>query len=531
MTRLLYPTASIPDVINRRRHQLILILGEDYFGEDNCECLCATCERLCVNGWTAAKDGEDNGIPTISIEEESGPHNYSFRQRRRRESSYSSRDASMTPDINIRPRVIKRTPRSLSRFQSQNSGEKSPSSEPSIAPRVAPSSTPTMTPMKRKREDELSPSPSAASKKVRRQAPIKAEPSNLSFSEAVGAATSSPPSSTRGSQRDSFSPSGTEGQNTTDATSVDEDTIIVDQPKVISTALSKNKQSRRSTTKLLPSEHIKTEGPITLGETTTAKHPVIQGEGPEGSVLSSALSDLESGMFSDVESTMTIGLAPLLTPKRKRKSKVERPKTDKDHAPPVREPGDYVLTRALLAEPQMAWIACKICEEFFVQKDAYFTRSSCPRCERHSKLYGYRWPKTDKEGRNDTEERVLDHRTVHRFIEPSEERAIRKRNRSVTDLRSLSRADTATREMNETSKVDEEDVEILHKPKRKYTKRARLGEVNVANGEDAEEPKPKRTYKKRARLSEINVVDDDADDTDDDPNPKRKYKKRARLTM
>lgn len=429
----------------------------------------------------------------------------------------------MTPDINIRPRVIKRTPRSLSRFQSQNSGGKSPSSEPSM--------TPTMTPMKRKREDELSPSPSASSKKARRKAPIKAEPSNLSFSEAVGAATSPPPSSTRGSGRDSFSPSGTEGQNTTDATSVDEDTIVVDQPKVTSPALSRLKQTKRST-KLLPSEHIKTEGPIALGETTTVKHPVIQGEGPEGSVLSSALSDLDSGMFSDVESTMTIGLAPLLTPKRKRKSRVERPKTDKDHAPPVREPGDYVLTRALLAEPQMAWIACKICEEFFVQKDAYFTRSSCPRCERHSKLYGYRWPKTDKEGRNDTEERVLDHRTVHRFIEPSEERAIRKRNRSMTDLRSLSQTATATREVNEAAVADEEDVEDLHKPKRKYTKRARLSESTVADKEDVgAEPKPKRTYKKRARLSEVTAADNDANDVDEQPKPKRKYKKRARLTL
>jgi len=82
-----------------------------------------------------------------------------------------------------------------------------------------------------------------------------------------------------------------------------------------------------------------------------------------------------------------------------------------------------------------------------VQKDAYFTRSSCPRCERHSKLYGYMWPKTDREGKNDTEERVLDHRTVHRFIEPSEEKTIRRHNRASTGSRAVTRE--VTREVSE----------------------------------------------------------------------------------
>jgi histone-lysine N-methyltransferase SUV420H len=108
-----------------------------------------------------------------------------------------------------------------------------------------------------------------------------------------------------------------------------------------------------------------------------------------------------------------------------------------------------------LGEPTSAWINCKICEEPFVQQNAYFTRSSCPRCERHSKLYGYMWPKTDKEGKNDPEERVLDHRTIHRFIRPSEERNIRKRNRSETESRAV------TREVSEV--VIEEPVEKARK--------------------------------------------------------------------
>jgi histone-lysine N-methyltransferase SUV420H len=357
----------------------------------------------------------------------------------------------MTPDINIRPRVIKRTPRSFSRFQSQNSPlGKSPSPEPSASP------------LKRKRDDELSPSP--ASKKVWRMPLVKSEPSNLSFSEVVVNAQS-PPASASESRLPSFSPSGTDGQNTTDATSVDEDTIIVEQPKITSPVLSRLRKARSS--KSLSSEHIKSEGPIAVGETTNAKHPIIQDD--EDSVLS----DLNSGMFSDVEATMSVGLAPagesLNTPKQKRRGKVARPKTDLDYAPSIRKPGDYVLTLSLLSEPQMAWITCKICEESFVQKDAYFTRSSCPRCERHSKLYGYRWPKTDKEGEDDEEERVLDHRTVHRFIAPCEERLIRKRNHSMTESRAT------TRELSEIALAEEGDIGIDEpKPRRKYKRRSRL---------------------------------------------------------
>lgn len=49
------------------------------------------------------------------------------------------------------------------------------------------------------------------------------------------------------------------------------------------------------------------------------------------------------------------------------------------------------------------------------------------------------WPKTDKEGEDDDEERVLDHRTVHRFIDPSEERMARRKSRSLTESRAVTR--------------------------------------------------------------------------------------------
>lgn len=191
---------------------------------------------------------------------------------------------------------------------------------------------------------------------------------------------------------------------------------------------------------------------ILVGDTTSLQHPAVEDDG-------SILSDLESQIFEDMEfEDAKNTITPRTTRGRSRKTAASREQTesprkrqkrsatpesddddDSDDEPPqVRIPGDYVLTPRLFAHPTAAWINCKICEEPFVQQEAYFTRSSCPRCERHSKLYGYMWPKTDKEGKHDDEERVLDHRTVHRFIKPAEERTARKRNRSGTETREVS---------------------------------------------------------------------------------------------
>ncbi|KAG9259118.1 histone-lysine N-methyltransferase SET9 [Emericellopsis atlantica] len=114
---------------------------------------------------------------------------------------------------------------------------------------------------------------------------------------------------------------------------------------------------------------------------------------------------------------------------QKVRKKYEKRVFIKQTTPPARQrtPGDYVLTPLLLSEPEMAWIQCSNCPTYFVQQNAYFTRFSCPRCERHSKIYGYIWPKTDKAGPNDKEERVLDHRTIHRFLHTNDERKIRGR--------------------------------------------------------------------------------------------------------
>lgn len=101
-----------------------------------------------------------------------------------------------------------------------------------------------------------------------------------------------------------------------------------------------------------------------------------------------------------------------------------------------RFPGDYIRTRLLLGESHSRWVDCRTCDTCWVQANGYQTRKECPRCERHSKLYGYQWPKTDK-AKGDDEDRVMDHRTVHRFISRDEEVNERKRGRGVQRLEEM----------------------------------------------------------------------------------------------
>ncbi|KAK6210063.1 histone-lysine N-methyltransferase SET9 [Colletotrichum tabaci] len=120
----------------------------------------------------------------------------------------------------------------------------------------------------------------------------------------------------------------------------------------------------------------------------------------------------------------------------RKKRKYQRRTFIKETTPPAktRTPGDYTLTPLLLSEPQTAWVRCMNCETAFVQQNAYYTKSSCPRCERHSKLYGYIWPKTERAGPRDKEERILDHRIIHRFLGRDDEARIRGRKRPTGGL-------------------------------------------------------------------------------------------------
>ncbi|KAH7273080.1 histone lysine methyltransferase Set9 [Fusarium solani] len=397
--------------------EITVTYGDNYFGENNCECLCKTCEDLLRNAW----EPEEGSVAVKKSIEQEKSDGYSLRRRRRDDSiSGSSRTPSVTPDM--RPRVPKATRHSLLGHARDSSAARSPPAESTNS---------------RKRPlDALATPPKTPAKRLKRSAePISREDSS-SRSSSVTASESS------GS-----------GVVETDVTSPEKETPepMVKTPVMKEAIPLAIEQGRAQTVpQVAPVSPQSTEGsrsPQTKTEASTA--------GPSGrnglesmSIRAILNAPLESEMepqpepekaTEDVPEPEPVPIATSIEPveegqaadeeEQPKRRKYQRRTFVKQPTPPsrVRVPGDYLLTPLLLSEPEMAWIQCTICDGYFVQQNAYFTRSSCPRCERHSKLYGYIWPKTDKAGPHDKEERVLDHRTIHRFLDADDERRVRGR--------------------------------------------------------------------------------------------------------
>ena len=60
-----------------------------------------------------------------------------------------------------------------------------------------------------------------------------------------------------------------------------------------------------------------------------------------------------------------------------------------------RHPGDHYRSAAVLTMADSRWVECRTCEKYWVQRTGRDTKRECPRCERHSRVYGFGWPKTD----------------------------------------------------------------------------------------------------------------------------------------
>ncbi|KAI2470372.1 hypothetical protein F4781DRAFT_178098 [Annulohypoxylon bovei var. microspora] len=419
--------------------EISVTYSENYFGVDNCECLCKTCEDNLVNGWAPA-DGTvavKKSIEATSIE------GYSLRHRRRDDSCASaSRTPSVTPDI--RPRILKTRSKTLKVDSERASTHGSPAPQGILR-------------QKRKREFESLQSP-----------PVTPDKKMKTLQYEIQTVPTPPSLSRRSSDEDSVSArsSGRESVDMvlTDATTPEED---VKEPVLSSPSLSPMKLPTTS----LKQEDVEASSlseisytPATPGiqdsiavallptiESTAQMSEVIVVTPPSSQVdeqpsdvitlpplttpvnpISSDSTQVLDSTLSPAESNPNDELTPKRGRPRGRPPKGELPTIShvvEEHTPPsrTRTPRDYTLTPILLSEPNTAWIHCTVCNDPFVQQNAYFTRSSCPRCERHSKLYGYLWPKTEKEGKHDKEERVLDHRTVHRFLTAEDEAKIRGR--------------------------------------------------------------------------------------------------------
>ncbi|KAI5926501.1 hypothetical protein F4810DRAFT_699606 [Camillea tinctor] len=406
--------------------EITVSYAENYFGEDNCECLCKTCEDNVANGWSQA----EGGVALKKSIEEPMSEGYSLRRRRRDDSCASaSRTPSVTPDI--RPRIRKTKSKTVK--MDSETAFLTGSPEPQGILR-----------QKRKREFDALQTP-----------PYEVQPVSI------------PPTLTRRSSdetslsENSMSDSGSVDMVLTDVSTPEED---VKESILQSPVLTPVKQQ----TTEVKQENTDTPSLSGVGITPLPVTQEPASEVPLPTIETTTQSDTELANPDSISDTIEVlgSIAPISLPPpvtlvssettqtsqesqvtgstgssgevdeegdrgRSRPGSKRRRSEECDEEPtgPIskRTPGDYTLTPVLLAEPNTAWIHCTNCGDPFVQQNAYYTRSSCPRCERHSKLYGYQWPKTEREGKNDKEERILDHRTVHRFLAADDEAKIRGR--------------------------------------------------------------------------------------------------------
>lgn len=492
------------DIVAIRRievgEEITVTYGENYFGENNCECLCQTCENNLVNGWK-----QPDGVVPVkkSIEDDLlALQGYNTRGRHRYgRGESSSRTPSVTSDL--RPKVRKgklKQLRTADRASTTESSLPGGSEATSRRKRGRESlATPPVTPAKKQKTTkyEIRPVPSLSAD---RSASSDAESGGLlsrsdsSNGEAVLTDVTTPEDTTDPADVPSEPAQVAQAienlkqeQDAGDLTSGDLREVapfvvpasaqrpsvpllrtpqpipkarglsihdILNTPSEAATPDARTPidrfaaafESQSSTRPAVSSggRHVETQQPAVVEEPVSPS-PVITQDPEEAvdSVETSATADTPAKRgrgrprkhpkpdASPVQEKSVV-VSPPAAPEDDLDEQDDQDDQDDSPAPasrPVtyREPGDYQLTPRLLAEPDMAWVRCSNCTAAFVQQNAYYTRSSCPRCERHSKLYGYIWPKTQPEDPCDKEERVLDHRTVHRFLATSDELVVRGR--------------------------------------------------------------------------------------------------------
>ncbi|KAL8943511.1 MAG: hypothetical protein Q9216_001046 [Gyalolechia sp. 2 TL-2023] len=460
--------------------EITVTYGDNYFGDGNCECLCSSCEKGGRGAWTGSLASA--GDTSVLEDEEGVTRTRSLRSSTRRGSRTSELSNSISPQLDIIKRPSTRAAGKGSALAAVSSDtiskgflrnnkkrvqpdeESSPSSAEagqSISrKRMKTENTqPRRSPRDHHRKGKVpgslkvmgyqTPESSVASTtKAKRQLSLAEKTAPVSpvadtiFDELRAALKKKPSKARADVSKDSADSTNASGQITGDVPVLE--LVAPTLSDSASGALLAAKKSTETPISCSDGDSL-FENPLLSSPATTlhlSEEPEVNPKLTSQiryTSLDSELSELDpSAELDDLSMTVTEK-----TVERKRAPRGSKilPTIEVEDAS-LRTPGDYTRTALLLGEKYSRWVDCRTCAGCWVQPNGYQTRKECPRCERHSKLYGFQWPKTDKLGKDDEEERVMDHRTVHRFIPPLEEKLSVKKGKGCVGVGSESTSRT-----------------------------------------------------------------------------------------
>ncbi|KAI4257259.1 MAG: hypothetical protein L6R42_005777 [Xanthoria sp. 1 TBL-2021] len=476
--------------------EITVTYGDNYFGEGNCECLCRTCEETGCGAWSGPATHGLETPPLTDEVEVSGLYALRTSTRKRSRVSEMSETQSSTLE-NQSPRTsrkskasetqstsvaepsggLRRSGKKRTRMEEESLSTGSEAGEKFSSKRLKSLASQARSPRRIQNHEKRVP----GSLKVEYKAPAlslselqgnnqhSARGSSTSISpmadaifDELSAALKRKPSKAKGVTKLKIP---RDSENTAEGMVDDDKRLELVAPTVPSTpnGLGGSMRGRSQPTDTPTSSSDQdflfdsSKPPVSSPATTPSedipglKSTMASERGMGDS--DEELSELDPEVELD-DSTMTIVEKTPRCEKAAKSSKI-LPTIEVEDAS-LRVPGDYTRTALLLGEKYSRWVDCRTCSGCWVQPNGYQTRKECPRCERHSKLYGYQWPKTDRQGKDDEEERVMDHRTVHRFINFQEERLLVKRGKGVNRARSKSSG--------ATSRTDSLPADVDHGP-------------------------------------------------------------------
>lgn len=394
--------------------EITVTYGEDYFGEDNCECLCHTCELNLRNGWARPEDDQSDQNEEKDLESSEMPREIEYTmtlRKRKRDFTEASTSSSI------------RGPRQKTGRRSSNLrlAVSAPSTPDKKSPCLAKVNKSLSRHAKQMREGDHDEIPNSQSSVEIVYSEAYGNPSNCNYIRSNTIEYQEKPEDEfEDTEFDEVVPVQDPNQSSEDSEISDPSNSY----NISSTATSpwQVEQSKlEDTNKSSFNKAYNHESPI-----STPPIAIIFDDITPPVRLNRKRSQ-EPSQF--LESSKPCRGRP-----RKRCSATppsSQSEQDAYTASPTifRTPNDYILTPRLLTHRLDRWVNCTTCSSWFLQINTSGTLKECPRCTRHSMLYGYQWPKTDREGRKDTEQRVMDHRTIYRFLTPAEEAQLKRSDR------------------------------------------------------------------------------------------------------